>query len=98
MSSPAPSRPSRLHPHRHDLRADGGGGGALGAVGAVRRAGGSRPGRPLPAGVALRHRTGAGGGRRSAAGRVGGGDSCEGEEPLVSSSFFFFTSQKMIKN
>lgn len=67
-----PSLASRFHPHRHDRRAEGGRG-ALYPTGEIWRAGGGSPGCPLPFGVFLRHRTGAGGGWRTAAGHVGNG-------------------------
>lgn len=68
-----PSYSSRLYPHRHDRRAEGGGWGALHPTGKVWRARGRSPGRSFPFGVFLCNRTGAGGGWRAPAGHVGSG-------------------------
>lgn len=73
LSPYVPSLASRIHPHRHDRRAEGGGGGALHPAGEVWRAGGGRPGCALPSGVSLHYGTGAVGGWRTAAGHVGNG-------------------------
>lgn len=78
---PALSFASRLHPHRHDRRAEAGGRRALYPAGEIRRAGGSSQGCPLPFGVSLHYGTGAGGGWRTAAGHVGG-PSCGVIPPL----------------
>lgn len=60
----------RFHPHRHDSGAEGGGQSELHPSEEVWHVGGSGPSCALSAGVLLRYRTGAGGGRRAALGHV----------------------------